>query len=104
MKVALEASGHMQNPDFHLAVQPLAYWTPECPRQRVNKDSSICQNSLLPWSHASCPVGTSSGMPARRGRWASATLEVAAASNRTTSEQWWKNWRRSVMERLVQVP
>lgn len=30
MKVALEASGHMQHPDFHLAVQPLAYWTPEC--------------------------------------------------------------------------
>jgi betaine-homocysteine S-methyltransferase len=30
MKVALEESGHMQNPDFHLAVQPLAYWTPEC--------------------------------------------------------------------------
>jgi len=30
MKTALEASGHMRNPDFHLAVQPLAYWTPEC--------------------------------------------------------------------------
>ena len=32
MKVALEHSGHLgsQNPDFHLGVQPLAYWTPEC--------------------------------------------------------------------------
>jgi len=30
MKTALEGSGHMSNPDFHLAVQPLAYWTPEC--------------------------------------------------------------------------
>jgi len=32
MKTALEQSGHLGtgNPDFHLAVQPLAYWTPEC--------------------------------------------------------------------------
>merc|ERR1712084_96585 len=30
MKTALEHSGHMKNPDFHLAVQPVAYWTPEC--------------------------------------------------------------------------
>jgi len=30
MKTALEQSGHMKNPDFHLAVQPIAYWTPEC--------------------------------------------------------------------------
>merc|ERR1711992_261063 len=30
MKTALEASGHMKNPDFHLCVQPIAYWTPEC--------------------------------------------------------------------------
>merc|ERR1719355_92593 len=30
MKTALESSGHMKNPDFHLAVQPIAYWTPEC--------------------------------------------------------------------------
>merc|ERR1719305_601966 len=30
MKTALEGSGYMRNPDFHLAVQPLAYWTPEC--------------------------------------------------------------------------
>merc|ERR1719159_1817253 len=30
MRDALEHSGHMKNPDFHLAVQPLAYWRPEC--------------------------------------------------------------------------
>jgi len=32
MKAALEQSGHFgsHNPDFHLGVQPLAYWTPEC--------------------------------------------------------------------------
>jgi len=30
MKTALEHSGHMKNPDFNLAVQPIAYWTPEC--------------------------------------------------------------------------
>merc|ERR1711904_761769 len=30
MKTALEHSGHMKNPDFHLAVQPVVYWTPEC--------------------------------------------------------------------------
>jgi len=30
MRDALEHSGHMKNPDFHLAVQPVAYWTPEC--------------------------------------------------------------------------
>lgn len=32
MKTALEQSGHFgsHNPDFHLAVQPIAYWTPEC--------------------------------------------------------------------------
>jgi len=30
MKTALEGAGHMRNPDFHLAVQPVAYWTPEC--------------------------------------------------------------------------
>jgi betaine-homocysteine S-methyltransferase len=30
MKNALEKSGHLKNPDFHLGVQPLAYWTPEC--------------------------------------------------------------------------
>lgn len=32
MKTALEQSGHFgsHNPDFHLAVQPIAYWTSEC--------------------------------------------------------------------------
>lgn len=30
MKTALEHAGHMNNPNFHLAVQPVAYWTPEC--------------------------------------------------------------------------
>merc|ERR1719150_683532 len=34
MKMALEASGHMGNPDFHLAVQPIAYWTPECSTEK----------------------------------------------------------------------
>merc|ERR1712151_821868 len=31
MKAALEQDGHFgsHNPDFHLAVQPIAYWTPE---------------------------------------------------------------------------
>jgi len=30
MKTALEASGHMSNPDFNLCVQPIVYHTPEC--------------------------------------------------------------------------
>lgn len=30
MRDALEVSGHLKRPDFHLAVQPIAYWTPEC--------------------------------------------------------------------------
>merc|ERR1712151_1162833 len=94
MKTALEASGHMKNPDFHLAVQPLAYWTPECGTEK-GKQGFI---DLPEFPFALEPRVLTRWEIQRFARmsWdmASASLAVAAALSLTTCAPWSRSWSR----------